>query len=222
MNNALSSPAAEHHEHYFAASEERQRGLLRALLAKISGLSNMENKIIFAGPVGAGKTTSINAVSDIAAVGTEEEASDEVALRKANTTVAMDYGILNLEDGQKVHLYGTPGQARFGFMWEILSEGAMGFVILIDCARPDPLADLDEYVGAFRENISKCGDALVVGVTRTQFSPQPAQLDRFHDRLAATNLNVPVFEVDGRQREDVKQLLLALLALMDSATNRTH
>lgn len=182
----------------------------------------MENKIIFAGPVGAGKTTSINAVSDIAVVGTEARASDEVALRKENTTVAMDYGILNLEDGQKVHLYGTPGQTRFGFMWEILSEGAMGFVVLIDCGRPDPLTDLDDYVGAFRDQISKCGDALVVGLTRTELNPQPGLLDRFHERLAAMNLNVPVFEVDGRQREDVKQLLLALLALMDPATNRTH
>ncbi len=107
-------------------------------------------------------------------------------------------------------------------MWEILSEGAMGFVVLIDCGRPDPLADLDEYVGAFRESIAKCGDALVVGLTRTELNPQPGLLDRFHERLASMNLNVPVFEVDGRQREDVKQLLLALLALMDPATNRTH
>ncbi len=182
----------------------------------------MENKIIFAGPVGAGKTTSIAAVSDIAVVGTEAKASDDVALRKPNTTVAMDYGILNLEDGQKVHLYGTPGQTRFGFMWEILSEGAMGFVILIDWARPDPLADLEEYVGAFRDSIAKSGDALVIGVTRTEINPQPGLLDRIHERLASMNLNVPVFEVDGRAREDVKQLLLALLALIDPATNRTH
>ena len=90
----------------------------------------MENKIIFAGPVGSGKTTSISSVSDILVVGTEAKATDEVAQRKDNTTVAMDYGVLNLENGSKVHLYGTPGQDRFNFMWEILSENAMGFVIL--------------------------------------------------------------------------------------------
>jgi signal recognition particle receptor subunit beta len=182
----------------------------------------MENKIIFAGPVGAGKTTSISSVSDIMVVGTEAKASDEVQERKANTTVAMDYGVLNLEGGKKVHLYGTPGQVRFDFMWEILSEGAMGIVILIDNARPDPLADLEEYVGAFRKSITKCNDALVIGVTRTELDPQPTVLKRYRERLAAMNLNVPVFEVDGREREDVKQLLLAMLALMDPATNRTQ
>jgi signal recognition particle receptor subunit beta len=181
----------------------------------------MENKIIFAGPVGSGKTTSIGSVSDILVVGTEARASDEVAQRKTNTTVAMDYGILNLEGGAKVHLYGTPGQARFDFMWEILSEGAMGFVILIDSARPDPLADLDVYLKAFSKSITKCGDAVVIGVTRTELNPQVDLLDRFNERLSAVNLNIPVFEVDGRQREDVKQMLLALLTLLDPSTNRS-
>jgi signal recognition particle receptor subunit beta len=180
----------------------------------------MENKIIFAGPVGSGKTTSISSVSDIMVVGTEAKASDEVALRKTNTTVAMDYGVLNLEDGTKVHLYGTPGQDRFNFMWEILSEGAMGLVILIDSLRPDPIGDLETYVNAFRKSISSCGEALVIGVTRTEASPQTGLLDRIHERLMSLKLNVPIFEVDGRQREDVKQMLLALLAMIDPATSR--
>lgn len=182
----------------------------------------MENKIIFAGPVGSGKTTAISAISDIMVVGTEAKASDEVAQRKSNTTVAMDYGILNLEDGGKVHLYGTPGQERFSFMWDILSEGAMGFVILIDSARPDPLSDLDFYVNAFRKSITSCGNALVIGVTRTELNPQVDLLDSFNERLAAMKLIVPVFEVDGRQREDVKQMLLALLTLLDPSTSRAR
>lgn len=182
----------------------------------------MEHKIIFAGPVGAGKTTSISSVSDIMVVGTEAKASDDVALRKANTTVAMDYGVLNLDGGMKVHLYGTPGQERFSFMWEILSEGAMGFVILLDSLRPDPLADLDTYLKSFGKNITKSGDAVVIGVTRTEENPQMDILDRVYDKLAAFKLNVPVFEVDGRKREDVKQLLLALLALIDPTTSRAR
>lgn len=180
----------------------------------------MENKIIFAGPVGAGKTTAINSVSDILVVGTEAKASDEVVQRKSTTTVAMDYGILNLEDGTKVHLYGTPGQERFSFMWEILSEGAMGFVILIDSGRPDPMADLELYLNSFRKPMAKCGDAAVVGVTRTELNMHPNILDRINERLAALNLIIPVFEVDGRQRNDVKQMLLALLTFLDPATSR--
>ncbi len=182
----------------------------------------MEHKIIFAGPVGSGKTTSISAVSDIMVVGTEAKASDEVAQRKTNTTVAMDYGILNLEGGQKVHLYGTPGQERFSFMWEILSEGAMGFVILIDSLRPDPLGDLATYMNAFAKSIAKSGDAVVVGVTRTEMNRQPELLGRLHEKLATYKLNIPVFEVDGRKREDVKQLLMALLSLLDPSTSRAR
>ncbi len=182
----------------------------------------MEHKIIFAGPVGAGKTTSISAVSDIMVVGTEAKASDDVAQRKANTTVAMDYGVLNLEGGQKVHLYGTPGQERFSFMWEILSENAMGFVILLDSLRADPLADLETYIKAFGRSIGKSGDAVVVGVTRTEGNFQADLLERVHAKLTDLKLNVPVFEVDGRKREDVKQLLMALLALLDPSTSRTR
>lgn len=180
----------------------------------------MENKIIFAGPVGSGKTTSISAVSDIMVVGTEAKASDEVAQRKDNTTVAMDYGILNLENGSKVHLYGTPGQDRFNFMWEILSENAMGLVILIDSARPDPLADLEHYLDAFNKPITKSNGMVVIGVTRTELNPQIGLLDQFYERIAKFNLNIPVFEVDGRERQDVKQMLLALLALLDPSTSR--
>ena len=182
----------------------------------------MENKIIFTGPVGAGKTTAINSISDILAVGTEAKASDEVAHRKNSTTVAMDYGVLNLEDGGKVHLYGTPGQDRFDFMWDILSEGAIGFVILIDSARPDPMADLETFLKAFGKSISKSGDAAVVGITRTEISTQANLLDQCHERLASLRLRIPVFEIDGRQRANVKNMLLALLALLDPAIHRTR
>lgn len=195
----------------------------------------MENKIIFTGPVGAGKTTAISAVSDIMVVATEARASDEVAKIKNNTTVAMDYGILNLEGGSKVHLYGTPGQERFSFMWEILSKGAMGIVILVDNSRPDPLADLAFYMKAFRKTIARCNDAVVVGVTRTESSTedkldftrtelgmQVDPLSRYHECLSALKLNIPVFEVDGRKREDVKQMLLALLALLDPGTRQSE
>jgi signal recognition particle receptor subunit beta len=107
-------------------------------------------------------------------------------------------------------------------MWDILSEGAMGFVILIDSARPDPLSDLDFYVNAFRKSITSCGNALVIGVTRTELNPQVDLLDSFNERLATMKLIVPVFEVDGRQREDVKQMLLALLTLLNPSTSRAR
>ena len=122
------------------------------------------NKIIFSGTVGAGKSTAINALSDIPPVSTEAVASDDTAKLKKTTTVAMDYGVLNLPDGEKVMLYGTPGQERFSFMWDILSEGGIGLVLLINNANPDPLADLKIYLDAFKDFISKT--AVTIGVRR--------------------------------------------------------
>ena len=180
----------------------------------------MENKIIFTGPVGSGKTTAISSISDIEVVKSEAKATDEVAKRKASTTVAMDYGMLKLEGGESLHLYGTPGQDRFSFMWEILCKGGMGLVIMLDSARPDPLADLDFYLDAFKQFIKDCSHAVVIGVTRTDIEGCGLSLHHYREKMSAKGMAVPVFEVDAREREDVKRLMLAMLALLDPSTSR--
>lgn len=177
----------------------------------------MEHKIIFTGPVGSGKTTAIETISDIPVVQTEAKATDAVSQRKANTTVAMDYGVLNLGEGAKVHLYGTPGQERFSFMWDILTIGGLGLVLLIDNAREDPLADLEFYLKAFDKFIKK--SALVIGVTRMDMKPRPG-LYTFHTKLRELGLKVPIFEVDAREREDMKVMMFALLAMLDPGVRR--
>ncbi|MDH5632808.1 MAG: ATP/GTP-binding protein [Gammaproteobacteria bacterium] len=176
-----------------------------------------EDKIIFAGPVGAGKTAAIAAVSDVELVKTEALATDEVALRKLNTTVAMDYGALHLEDGSKIHLYGTPGQDRFDFMWEILTIGGIGLVLFIDNARENPIADLEHYLNAFKKFIARTD--VVIGVTRTDVKAEP-RLEAYNAKIREMGLKVPVFQVDARRREDVKVMLLALLAMLDPGLKR--
>lgn len=91
----------------------------------------VENKIIFTGPVGVGKTTAIASLSDEPPVQTDASASDMTSVRKGYTTVAMDYGLIQLDENTKIHLYGTPGQERFDFMWDILSQGQYGFDFVI-------------------------------------------------------------------------------------------
>lgn len=177
----------------------------------------MEQKIIFTGPVGAGKTTAISSISDIPVVKTEANATDDVVLRKSNTTVAMDYGVLNLGNGSKVHLYGTPGQERFSFMWDILTVGGVGLVLMIDNAREDPLADIEFFLNAFESFIEK--NAVVIGVTRMDVKPRPG-LYTHQKRLGELNKRVPIFEVDARNRNDIKTLLLALLAVLDPGLRR--
>ena len=169
-------------------------------------------KIIFTGPVGAGKTTAIQSLSDDAPVSTDEAASDMTKSRKKATTVAMDYGLMRLEGGEVIHLYGTPGQERFDFMWEILSTGGIGLVILLDNTRPDPFVDLRFFLDTFSDFIDKT--SVVIGVTQMDNSPKPTIGD-YHLQLKGAGLNPAIFEVDARESKDVSLLVQGLLYSLD-------
>lgn len=171
-----------------------------------------EHKIIFTGPVGAGKTTAIATLSDIPIVRTDELATDMTTRRKPNTTVAMDYGVMNLDSGGRVHLFGTPGQERFDFMWDILTQGGLGLVLLLDNSRPKPFNDLLFFLNAFRKFVDRT--RLVVGVTFMDERPAPGIPD-YSDQLRALGYSAPVFEVDARRRQDVATLVEALLYCID-------
>lgn len=176
-------------------------------------------KIVFMGPVGAGKTEAIKVLSDIEVVATEARATDQVALRKRSTTVAMDYGVLNLSSGDRVRLYGTPGQARFEFMWEILSENALGVVLLLDASAPDPLLDLRNYVNAFWPVIQR--STLVVGITHADTRSERVLRPAVADELGRLGLPAVVLTVDARVRAQmctlVKTLIYSLDPLYDAA-----
>lgn len=170
------------------------------------------NKIIFTGPVGAGKTTAIAALSDLPPVKTDALATDMTKERKAATTVALDYGVMNLTGGEKLHLYGTPGQERFDFMWDILTTGGIGLVLLIDNTRSDPFKDLAFFLGKFKSYIDST--SMVIGVTQMDRTAAPAIGD-YNNHLKSLGLNPPVFEVDARRKSDVTVLIQALLYSID-------
>ena len=176
-------------------------------------------KILFAGPVGAGKTTAIASVSDSEVVQTDALATDAVAERKEQTTVAMDYGTLEIDTGLTIQLVGTPGQERFDFMWDILANGALGVVVLIDNARPDPLTDLKFYMRSFHKLLEPCGGKGVVGVTRTDLD-QRVTLADYRQCIQECGFRWPLFEVDARSRIDVKVALLALTAELNPHPHR--
>lgn len=169
-------------------------------------------KIIFTGPVGAGKTTAINSISDVPPVKTDASASDMTKSRKSSTTVAMDYGIMNLDDGEKIHLYGTPGQERFDFMWDILINGGIGLVLLLDNTRADPFKDMWFFLDAFKQFISETGVA--IGITQMDVSDKPTISD-YHTQLQLSDLRPPVFAVDARVKNDVSLLVQSLLYSLD-------
>lgn len=172
-----------------------------------------ETKIVFTGSVGAGKTAAIGAVSEIPVVTTEAKASDDVAREKKTTTVALDYGEISLGDNQVVKLYGTPGQRRFSYMWEILIRGALGLIILVDCRRENPQTDLTMYMENFQPFIDKY--SIVVGLTHSEGRREVAdQLTRYiHDK----GFMLPVFPIDARNSDEVKVLIESLVAMLQAS-----
>lgn len=107
-------------------------------------------KMVITGPFNAGKTAFISSVSEIDVVSTEREITDETSRVKKQTTVAMDFGRITVDEELILYLFGTPGQKRFDFMWEILSEGMLGFVVLVDSVRPETFREARRILGIFR------------------------------------------------------------------------
>lgn len=93
-------------------------------------------RVVVAGTVGSGKTSFIRAISEIEVIDTDRRATDEVANLKQETTVAFDFGRLTFAPNQALHLYGTPGQSRFDFMWDMLIQKAHAYILLLDAHHP--------------------------------------------------------------------------------------
>jgi signal recognition particle receptor subunit beta len=174
-------------------------------------------KIVFTGPAGAGKTTAIRTLSDIPVVQTEAAATDQVRQLKPATTVAMDYGMMKLANGDKVNIYGTPGQKRFDFMWDILSQDAQGMVLMINATAPNPVDDLRLFCSHFRPFIDS--DTLVVAVThadQVKFDVTTLLMNELQQQGAAPR----VMEVDARQRKTMALLVESLIFSLNTPHSR--
>jgi len=163
--------------------------------------------------MGAGKTTAIASISDEPPVCTDVSCTGEEASLKQTTTVAMDYSYIQLDDGKRVHLYGTPGQERFNFMWNILTQGGIGLVLLINNDHQKPIEQMERYLDHFGDFINETG--VVIGITRMGIADQ-ASIEEYQQRLLQRGQIYPVFEIDGRREPDVKILVYALLAVLDA------
>jgi len=174
---------------------------------------SQELKIVFTGPMGAGKTTAIRAISDSPPVSTEVANNDRAAHGKESTTVALDYGELTLENGIIVRLYGTPGQGRFSFMWEIVGRGALGVILLLDASSPSVASELTSFLEVFRHTTPD--QAFVIGVGRLPHDGGHL-LDDLTSAVVATGIVAPVFAVDVRDGEDVFLLIETLLCIRET------
>jgi hypothetical protein len=178
-------------------------------------------KFVVAGGFGAGKTTFVGALSEIPPLRTEA-AMTSVAARiddrrgsaaKTTTTVAMDFGRLTVDDYLVMYLFGTPGQERFGFMWDDICSHALGAVVLVDTERLDQSFPAVDYFEA--KDIP-----FVVAVNRFEGSVR-YDLGVVREALGVS-AHVPMTECDARHTASAKEVLLLLLdELVNAARART-
>jgi small GTP-binding protein len=108
-------------------------------------------KVVVTGPFNSGKTQFIKTVSEIDVVSTEKKVTlPEHAAIKGETTVAMDFGRITVGDN-KIYLFGTPGQQQFDFMWEVLTENMIGFIVVVDSTDPKRFKEAREIIRFFKD-----------------------------------------------------------------------
>lgn len=171
-------------------------------------------KFIFTGTPGSGKTSAISALSDTPPVTTAALAAQYRTTTKTSQKVAMDFGEITLKDNIKVHLYGIPGQERFRFLWETITRGGIGLIILIDHSRPSPLEDLDIYLDNFSNFIKETG--AVVGITHMDIADNNTpELDDYYTHLEQRHMALPIYPTDARKLNDIMFLLDSLMAIVE-------
>lgn len=178
--------------------------------AETAASSGMHSfKIVVSGPVGAGKTTFIDSVSEIETVSTEAGISDDAGTGdKTTTTVGIDFGRISVGGDMQLYLFGTPGQERFDFMWDIVARGMLGVIMLVDCSRTDSFAESRRILDHFRA----LGDVpVIIAANKVQDFAADARALGEHLELRDQEFVVPT---DARDRESVKQTLIELLELV--------
>lgn len=165
-------------------------------------------KVVVTGPFNSGKTEFIKTISDIPVVSTEKRITTEDRGIKSETTVAMDFGRVNL-NGETIHLFGTPGQTRFDFMWEILAGEMNGFIVLVDSTDRPSFPEAARLIEQFSSFVNV--PYLVVS-NKTDLSDSASLAEVRRGTQAGPNITV--MPCVATQKSSVRQVLLQVLQLL--------
>lgn len=177
-------------------------------------------RLVITGPVGAGKSTFIRTISEIETVNTDCRATDETAQLKATTTVAFDFGRLQFGPHTALHLYGTPGQSRFDFMWEILIKKAHAYVVLVAAHRPHEFRYARRMLNFMQQ---RSPAPMIIGLTHTDMEGAWSSdnvllaLGYYPKREVP-----PVVLVNANERESVAKAVITLVRYYISKHQERH
>ncbi|QKW55397.1 GTPase [Stenotrophomonas sp. NA06056] len=167
------------------------------------------NKLVFVGGMGAGKTTAVRAISDVEPICTEMPLSEGSYGDKVDTTVALDYSSIELDDGELLHVYGVPGQRYLDFMWPMVCEGALGIIVLASTRDADLVGSTIELLQEFSRIAPDA--SMAVGITHVDEHPEVLVPD-IRESLFTAGFRLPVMRVDARSATQVTFLVRSLLS----------
>ncbi len=163
-------------------------------------------KMVITGPFSSGKTEFIGTISEIDVVSTERKISSSAEKIKESTTVAMDFGRITVDEDLVLYLFGTPGQRRFDFMWDILSQGMLGFVVMVDSTKPETFREAKRILETFE---SYAATPYVVAANKQDqedaWDPEDLRI------ILRLRSDVKILPCVAVEKESVKNVLLELL-----------
>lgn len=163
-------------------------------------------KMVITGPFSSGKTEFIGTISEIDVVSTERKISSSAEKIKESTTVAMDFGRITVDEDLVLYLFGTPGQRRFDFMWDILSQGMLGFVVMVDSTKPETFREAKRILETFE---SYAATPYVVAANKQDqedaWDPEDLRI------ILRLRPEIKILPCVAIEKESVKNVLLELL-----------
>ena len=166
-------------------------------------------RLIVTGTVGVGKTTFIRSISEIDVVDTDTLATDETALLKKTTTVAFDFGRLQFSPEMALHLYGTPGQSRFDFMWDILIRKAHAYILLVAAHRPRDFRQARKIITFMNQRVKV---PMIIGLTHTDYPDAWSEEDVLIGLgYVDENHLPPMVKVNPMERDSVANAVIVLV-----------